>query len=136
MVMERAGKTLLRVLSGEPLWPPPLWLMRQAGRYLPEYRAIRAETADFIALCTAPELASEVTLQPIRRYRFDAAILFRDILMIPGPRGQGLAFGGGEGPVLPPWRDAGAGGALRPDDVETTIQPILQTGRLARRKLA
>ena len=66
--MERPTKPLLRALAGEPVWPPPVWLMRQAGRYLPEYRAVRAKVADFIALCTTPELAADVTLQPIRRY--------------------------------------------------------------------
>src|SRR4249920_3944775 len=98
--MERAGKPLLRALAGESVWPPPVWLMRQAGRYLPEYRAVRAKVADFIALATTPELAADVTLQPIRRYRFDAAILFSDILMIPWALGQDLAFPDGEGPVL------------------------------------
>src|SRR6185437_12041198 len=98
-------KRLLRSLNGEAVWPPPVWLMRQAGRYLPEYRAVRAGVPDFIALCTTPNLAAEVTLQPIRRYRFDAAILFSDILILPWALGQGLAFKEGEGPVLPPIRD-------------------------------
>ena len=89
--------------------------MRQAGRYLPEYRAMRAKAADFIALCTTPDLAAEVTLQPIRRFGFDAAILFSDILMLPWALGQGLEYREGEGPVLPPLRDAAgvAGAAIR-----------------------
>src|SRR5579872_7200591 len=106
--MERASKPLLRTLAGETVWPPPLWLMRQAGRYLPEYRLLRSKVPDFIALCTTPELAKEVTLQPLRRYGFDGAILFSDILMIPWALGQGLAYREGEGPVLPPLRDAAA----------------------------
>ena len=92
---------LLRVLSGESVWPPPVWLMRQAGRYLPEYRAIRERAGDFIALCTRPDLAAEVTLQPVRRYGLDAAILFSDILMVPWALGYQLSFKEGEGPVLP-----------------------------------
>jgi uroporphyrinogen decarboxylase len=111
--MEEPGKPLLRALAGERVWPPPTWLMRQAGRYLPEYRAIRAQAADFIALSTTPALAAEVTLQPIRRYRFDAAILFSDILMIPWALGQGLAYHEGEGPALPPLRDEASLMALK-----------------------
>src|SRR5271167_2405748 len=99
-------KTLLRVLRGEVVWPPPIWLMRQAGRYLSEYRAVRARAGDFIALCTTPTLATEVTLQPLRRYGMDAAILFSDILMLPWALGHGLEFKEGEGPVLPRLRDA------------------------------
>jgi uroporphyrinogen decarboxylase len=75
-------KTILRALKGERLPTPPIWMMRQAGRYLPEYRATRAQAGDFLSLCYNPELAAEVTLQPIRRYGFDAAILFADILLI------------------------------------------------------
>src|ERR1700752_1151809 len=100
------AKRLLQVLAGEAVWPPPVWLMRQAGRYLPGYRGGRAGVWGFIALATSPDLAAEVTLQPIRRYRMDAAILFSDILMVPWALGQGLAFREGEGPVLPPLRDA------------------------------
>lgn len=133
--MERASKPLLRTLAGEAVWPPPLWLMRQAGRYLPEYRLLRSKVADFIALCTTPELAKEVTLQPIRRYGFDGAILFSDILMIPWALGQGLAYREGEGPALPPLRDAAALAALRPDRVATAIEPIMETVRLVRSAL-
>lgn len=90
------------VLAGQEVWPPPLWLMRQAGRYLPEYRAVRAQAGDFISLCLNPALAEEVTLQPIRKFGFDAAILFSDILILPMALGQFLRFVEGEGPRLPP----------------------------------
>ena len=92
-------KPLLRVLAGEPLWPPPIWLMRQAGRYLPEFRALRAQ-ADFLTRCTTPDIATEITLQPIRRYGMDGAILFSDILILPWAMGQSLRFEDGVGPVL------------------------------------
>ncbi|WP_428487900.1 uroporphyrinogen decarboxylase [Rhodopila sp.] len=125
-------KRLLRALGGEAVWPPPVWLMRQAGRYLPEYRAVRAGAPDFIALCTTPELAAEVTLQPIRRYGFDAAILFSDILMLPWALGHGLEFKEGEGPVLPRLRDAAAVAALDPARVAQRVAPIMQTVRRVR----
>jgi uroporphyrinogen decarboxylase len=130
--METVAKPLLRALAGQPVWPPPVWLMRQAGRYLPEYRTVRAKVADFIALCTTPELAADVTLQPIRRYRFDAAILFSDILMIPWALGQGLAFREGEGPVLPPLRNEADMQALKPGRIPDAIAPILETVRWVR----
>ena len=88
------------MLAGEALSPPPMWLMRQAGRYLPEYREVRASVSGFLELCYTPALAAEVTLQPIRRYGFDAAILFSDILVVPDALGQGVRFVEGEGPRL------------------------------------
>ncbi|MGI4730383.1 MAG: uroporphyrinogen decarboxylase [Janthinobacterium lividum] len=95
-------KPLLATLKGERQDVPPIWLMRQAGRYLPEYRALRAEKGGFLALATDPEAAAEVTMQPIRRFGFDGAILFSDILMVPWALGQDLSFGVGEGPRLSP----------------------------------
>jgi len=128
-------KPLLRALAGEAVWPPPLWLMRQAGRYLPEYRVVRARAGDFITLCTTPDLAAEVTLQPIRRYGFDAAILFSDILMLPWALGHGLRFAEGEGPLLPPLRDEAGLAALQPGRLMGAIAPILETVRLVRAAL-
>ncbi len=95
---------LLGVFSGDVLPPPPIWLMRQAGRYLPEYRVLRAKAGSFLDLCYAPAMAAEVTLQPIRRYGFDAAILFSDILVVPDALGQKVEFVEGEGPRLEPVR--------------------------------
>jgi uroporphyrinogen decarboxylase len=95
-----AKRRFLAPFTGESLAPPPIWLMRQAGRYLPEYRQTRAEAGSFLDLCYTPALAAEVTLQPIRRYGFDAAILFSDILVVPDGLGQRVAFMEGEGPIL------------------------------------
>ena len=127
-------KNLLRVLGGEALDVPPVWLMRQAGRYLPEYRAVRARAGSFLELCYTPELAEEVTLQPIRRFGFDAAILFADILLVPHALGQQLRFVEGEGPRLKPVSDAVALGRLKPvDEIDEVLAPVYETvARLAR----
>ena len=97
---QTARKALLRVLAGESLATPPVWLMRQAGRYLSEYKATRAKAGSFLDLCYTPEMAIEVTLQPIRRFGFDASIVFSDILVVPHALGLHLEYREGEGPVL------------------------------------
>src|SRR3979411_2709250 len=95
-------KPFLQVLSGQRQPVPPIWMMRQAGRYLPEYREVRARAGGFLDLCFTPEFAAEVTLQPIRRFNFDAAIIFSDILVIPYALGRAVRFEAGEGPRLDP----------------------------------
>ena len=125
-------KTLLRVLHGEAVWPPPVWLMRQAGRYLPEFRALRAQ-ADFITRCMTPDIATEITLQPIRRYAMDGAILFSDILILPWAMGQSLRFVEGVGPVLEPIRTAADLDRLRPERVAEATAPVMETLRRLRR---
>ncbi|WP_206455869.1 uroporphyrinogen decarboxylase [Aurantimonas marina] len=123
-------RKLVRVLEGESVFPPPVWLMRQAGRYLPEYRATREKAGGFLDLCYNPDLATEVTLQPIRRFGFDAAILFSDILVIPDALDRGLHFVQGEGPKLTPIRPDEIA-ALDPSRGETHLAPVIATvGRL------
>jgi uroporphyrinogen decarboxylase len=122
-----ATKPLLRALGGAPNKVPPVWLMRQAGRYLPEYRKIRAEAGSFLDLCYDPEKAAEVTLQPVRRYAMDAAILFSDILVVPDAMGQDVAFREGEGPVLEPVRDAAGVEALKTEGVVERLAPVYAT---------
>src|SRR6188768_4391562 len=100
------GKKVLRVLEGKHEATPPIWLMRQAGRYLPEYLTTREKAGGFLNLCFNPELAAEVTLQPISRFGFDAAILFSDILILPLALGRKVEFLAGEGPKLDPLSDA------------------------------
>jgi uroporphyrinogen decarboxylase len=129
-------KTILRALAGETLPIPPVWLMRQAGRYLPEYRATRAKAGDFLSLCYTPDLAAEVTLQPIRRYGFDAAILFADILLLPQALGPNLWFEAGEGPRMEVTTTAAAVAALKPAEaIHDTLAPVYETVRILSREL-
>src|SRR5579872_4583338 len=118
---------LLRVLHGEAMSPAPIWLMRQAGRYLPEYRALRAKARDFLDFCFTPELALEATLQPIRRFGLDAAILFSDILTVPWALGQKVAFVEGEGPQLEPLRAVGDLDRLHHEGAIAKLRPVYET---------
>lgn len=132
----KPAKTILRALAGERLPTPPIWMMRQAGRYLPEYRATRAQAGDFLSLCYTPELAAEVTLQPIRRFGFDAAILFADILLIPQALGTDVWFVTGEGPRLSTVTTPAGLAALRPaDTIHDRLAPVYETLRILRREL-
>src|SRR5207237_7525136 len=129
--------TLLRALKREPTAYTPIWLMRQAGRYLPEYNATRARAGSFMNLCANPELATEVTLQPLARFPLDAAILFSDILTIPDAMGLGLQFGEGEGPRFErPLVDERAIAALAAPDPATELRYVLDAVRQIRRALA
>ena len=121
------GKKLLRVFEGKRETIPPVWLMRQAGRYLPEYRSTREEAGGFLNLCFNPELAAEVTLQPVRRFGFDAAILFSDILVVPLALGRKVEFLVGEGPKLEPLGDAAGIAALRKTIDVNVLAPIYET---------
>ncbi|WP_226554643.1 uroporphyrinogen decarboxylase [Celeribacter naphthalenivorans] len=121
-------KTILKALKGETQKVPPIWMMRQAGRYLPEYRATRAEAGDFLSLCYNSDLAAEVTLQPIRRFGFDAAILFADILLLPQALGADLWFVTGEGPRLSTiTEDADFAKLKGKDDIHDKLSPIYET---------
>lgn len=120
-------KLLLRALAGETLSIPPVWLMRQAGRYLPEYRETRQKAGGFLQLCFTPDLATEVTLQPIRRYGFDAAILFSDILVIPHALGQKVWFQEGEGPKLEALMDSSELGRLSLETLHDRLEPVYET---------
>jgi len=124
----------MRVLDGETLSPPPIWLMRQAGRYLPEYRETRAKAGSFLDLCYTPDHAVEVTLQPIRRYGFDAAILFSDILVIPDAMKRNVRFTEGHGPEMDPIDEAGIDG-IETEHVIAYLKPVLETVERLRREL-
>jgi uroporphyrinogen decarboxylase len=125
---------LLRVLKGDSTDRPPIWFMRQAGRSLPEYRSLRERAPDFISFCLNPEMAAEATLQPMRRFAFDAAIVFADILLIPMALGQAVWFEAGEGPRLGPLPDI-LDLRAHVDDVENTLAPVAETLRRVRTAL-
>ncbi|MGE0724725.1 MAG: uroporphyrinogen decarboxylase family protein, partial [Alphaproteobacteria bacterium] len=122
-----ATKPLLSVLGGVARDPPPVWLMRQAGRFLPEYRAIRAEAGSFMGLCLDPVRAAEVTLQPVRRFAMDAAILFADILVVPYGMGIAIDFREGEGPVVAPVDPTGPAPAYEPNRFRARVGPVIET---------
>ncbi len=136
-MIELKNGRLLQALLRQPVDRTPVWLMRQAGRYLPEYRAARARAGSFLALCQTPELACEVTLQPLARFPLDAAILFSDILTIPDAMGLGLSFNEGEGPTFArPVRSAADIARLSVPDPETELRYVMDSVRLIRRELA
>jgi uroporphyrinogen decarboxylase len=122
-------KPLLRALGGQTCGPPPIWLMRQAGRYLPEYRETRARGRDFLDVCLTPDLAVEITLQPIRRYGLDGAIMFSDILIVPHALGQKVWFVEGSGPKLEPLRRVEDLERLSPGAMAEALAPVYETLR-------
>lgn len=124
---DKSAKPLLQALQGVALGPPPIWLMRQAGRYLPEYRQLRQRVPNFLELCLTPELAAEATMQPLRRYALDAAILFSDILVVPHALGQAVHFKEGEGPVLAPIRSPEDAERLSLVGFAERVAPVFQT---------
>ena len=131
----KGAAPLLRALRGEPLERAPLWLMRQAGRYLPEYRALRAQAGSFLELCYTPELACEITLQPVRRFGLDGAILFSDILVVADALGCRVSFVEGTGPRLEPLRGAADVARLAPAGVRDHLAPVYETVARLRREL-
>ena len=127
VVASKSAKPLLQALQGVTVAPPPIWLMRQAGRYLPEYRELRQRVPNFLELCLTPELAAEATLQPLRRYALDAAILFSDILVVPHALGQSVRFKEGEGPLLAPIRTPDEAERLSLVGFAERLAPVFQT---------
>lgn len=136
MTQSAAIKPFLEVLSGHRQPVPPLWMMRQAGRYLPEYREVRAKAGGFLDLCFNPDFAAEVTLQPIRRFAFDAAIIFSDILVIPYALGRSVRFEVGEGPRLDPLDTPDKVATLSPVADMTKLAPVFEALRRVRAELA
>lgn len=134
MTSHTSQPALLRVLRNETVDPPPVWLMRQAGRYLPEYRALRAKSGSFLEFCYDPAAAAEATLQPIRRFELDAAILFSDILVVADGLGAKVEFREGEGPVLEPVAGRALAG-LRVSRVRPHLEPVYETVRRVRAEL-
>ena len=124
--MQSKNKALLSVLNGDKSTRRPVWMMRQAGRYLPEYREVRKQAGSFLTLCGDPKLACEVTLQPIRRFDLDAAIIFADILLLPSALGQKLEFQEGEGPVLEPITDKAGVSALRSEGAVNKLESVFE----------
>ncbi len=129
-----AKRTVVNVLKGETVFPPPLWMMRQAGRYLPEYRESRRRAGSFLDLCYNPDFAVEVTLQPIERFGFDASILFSDILVVPHALGRDLRFEEGRGPMMTPITAAEIG-ELGNEMFHVNLEPVYETVRRLRRRL-
>lgn len=136
MPQDAIKKPLIDLLSGHRQAVPPLWMMRQAGRYLPEYRELRAKAGGFLDLCFTPEFATEITLQPIRRFNFDAAIIFSDILVIPYALGRSVRFEAGEGPRLDPLATPGEIATLATEANFDQLEPVFETLRRVRRELA
>jgi len=135
MVSAHSDSTILKVLAGQTVRQPPIWLMRQAGRYLPEYRSLRSKAGSFLNLCFTPKLAAEVTLQPIKRFGFDAAILFSDILVVPYALGQTVTFEAGEGPRLAPIVDAAGLLKVRTEIDLEALAPVFEAIGLIRTQL-
>ncbi|TMJ47364.1 MAG: uroporphyrinogen decarboxylase [Alphaproteobacteria bacterium] len=135
MTRKSVAKPFLEVLAGHRQKVPPIWMMRQAGRYLPEYRDVRAKAGGFLDVCFKPELAAEVTLQPIRRFDFDAAIIFSDILVIPYALGRAVRFEIGEGPRLDPLNTPDKVASLAAEADFTKLEPVYEALRCVRREL-